>query len=325
MFGEDLQDLLVGRGVHAVRPVRRDDEAADDGVVLPYRCGHRGLDLLGQLGFAFRRGRVRRHHDEFLPGHGLTGRARLGDGDPPDLARHLGAQPVAGHQQQHLRVVRVAQPQADDLVAEEFLGAVRDGVQDLLERRPAGDRPLDVGELFEQPVAFPQRGEQALVLGRLPAFGFEGVQRLDAQFEHAGHAAQQGPLVEAEPVVAGARHEQVPGGDPAERRHERVARPGAGHVDDRQPAGDRGGELLLGYPSGRKAHGADQPAGAEHRGDLRLQGPRRALDGDPRGGDPVRRRGHRGEELRELLRGQRERRVHVTPPRGRPASGCGIR
>ena len=197
------------------------------------------------------------------------------------------------------RVVAFEQVQGGRLDAEQLGGADRDGVQDLLQRRPPGDGPLDLGELLEQPFALVQRVDQAAVLLRVQAFRLDHVQGLQAEFQDPGHAAEQADVLGGETDADPAEDEQAAGvaADLGVGDGVRAGR----QVEGEQPAGADLGELVGRHLRGGDAEGRGHRAVDHQHGDVRVEGQGGALHGGVLRGRPVGPVGYDGEELRHLL------------------------
>ena len=193
-----------------------------------------------------------------------------------------------------------------------------DGVQNLLQWRPVGDRPLQLGQLLQEPLAF-------LEFGPEPALLPEHAQLPHHEREHPAHPPQQVELLGRE-AVAGSRHQQLPSWVLLQHRHGRVAGGHAGKIEQPTAALRHQDQVSLGCLAVRKPDGSDQPAAQHDSARLafqRLGGP---LDGNPDRRLLVGARGDGGEELGELLgRPEPSRGQHVSSAREQPASGYGTR
>ncbi len=149
MVGEVEQGGLLALGVDTPGAIRPNRQASDDLAVLANGRCHRRLQLVG------------RELVQCLGRAGVVGDAHQGPLDDRPAARagadrgapqpfgEFRMQAVGGDQQHVAWVVGVEQAQADHLVAEQLGRPGGDGVQDLLQWRPVGDRPLQLGQLLQ--------------------------------------------------------------------------------------------------------------------------------------------------------------------------------
>ena len=295
VLGEGPQELLVGGGVRAVPAQRADDQAAAGRTALV----HRGRDDRAEPARYQRAGRryrlaVEHGGDEPVLDDGPSDHTRL----RKRYRRHPGglllAQPAPGDQPDPVGVGRLAQPQRHHLVPEQVLRGAGDGGQDLGQRLAAGDRPLDVEQVLQQPLPLGERGEQPGVLGGLPlaalahlVLGRDGPQHGQGQVQQPGHATDQVQLLHREVLPGAGQHEmaRVRAG-PGRAHRVAVADPGQG--DDAQPAGGHRDEGVLRYRAGREADRGRHPPVHDDRGDLRLQRLGGPLGGGYHGGGLVR-------------------------------------
>ncbi len=325
MFGERLQDLLRGTIPFPYVVEGTDEQRADHLVVLVHRHRHHAAQLCtDDLRHRDRRVGVVVDGDQLVAHHREPGDAERGDGHRLHPLHALVGDAATGDQAGPARVVDVQHGEAGQLDVQQLGGARGDLVEDPAQRLTPGDRPLHRAELVEEPLAALQRVDQGLVLGGLPAFHLDQVQRLQAQLEHPGHAAEEAHLLQGERRLA------------AEQQHARRDTAEVSQGDRvRAPVGLEGGATAGGdLGQGVRRDSLDRQADRRHRaavdhqhGEVGIECAYGAFDGSMLGGSLIGPIGYDGEKLRQLLGGEHNVAVGCRAAQlrncNRSASWCG--
>jgi hypothetical protein len=153
VYRERDQHLLLGETVGAAAAVGGDGERADHAAVLLHRRGHCRLDALaGEHRKAVRVVRVVLDDHEPPFREGPPDGTLIGS-DPRHEWIHLLGIAAPGDPEEVRRIVGIVEAQVHGLVADQLNGSSNDGVKDVLERCPLGERALYAGKLVEQCIA----------------------------------------------------------------------------------------------------------------------------------------------------------------------------
>ena len=147
------QHLLLCETVGAAVAVGGDGERTDHAAVLLDRRGHRRLEALaGEHWEPVLVVLIVLDDHEPAFGERPPDRALIGS-DPHHERLHLRGVTAPGDPEEKSRIAGIAEAQVHGLIADELDRGRNDGVKDVLEGRPLGQRALNAGKLIEQCVA----------------------------------------------------------------------------------------------------------------------------------------------------------------------------